>query len=231
MQVNSRRWDAALFDVDGTLIDSLEVIVEGLGATYTRFLGLHVPREEILALIGRPLREQVGHFSPLPLSEDQSREMVEFAVQAFAQRKALEHEFAPAVEALRACKYAGLKTAVVTSKSQPELDLFLQEFSGAADLDAAVCASHVVHPKPDPESALLACRLLGTLPERTVMIGDSVFDVRCARSAGCFSVAAAYGSASREALEAETPDVLAESPEALLEWVGLILAQREPAHA
>lgn len=231
MQGNSKRWDAVLFDVDGTLIDSLEVIVEGLRETYRRFLDLHVPREEILAVIGRPLREQVGLFSPIPLSEDQSRKMVEYAVQAFAERKALEREFVPAVDALRACKAAGLKTAVVTSKSQPELDLFLQEFSGATALDAAVCASHVVHPKPDPESALLACRLLGTLPERTVMIGDSVFDVRCARSAKCYSVAAAYGSASREALEAEAPDVLVESPEALLKWVGRSLVQREPAHA
>jgi HAD superfamily hydrolase (TIGR01509 family) len=224
-------WEAALFDVDGTLVDSLEVIVKGLQETFSRFQRVSVMPERIREIIGRPLREQVTLFSSQPPTQEQIQEMTEFAIQRFAANKAMEREFAPSVLAMQRCRAMGLKTALVTSKSQPELDLFLSEFSGADAVDTAVCACHVVHPKPDPESASLACARLGVSPERSVFVGDSIFDVRCARSAGCFSIAVAYGSGDPDALRAEHPDVLLDTPDALLAWVEHNLAPSEPAHA
>jgi len=208
---------AVLFDVDGTLIDTLAVILDVLGETMRRFAGIEVPSEDIRAVIGMPLREEFLTFcSP---SDETLDQMVDFAVAKLAAQKHLETEFEPSVMALRACYEAGLKTALVTSKSRSELDLFLDHFSGRDCIHTAVCASDVFEPKPHPESVRLACDRLGCRPEDALMIGDSVFDIRSARSAGAFSIGVAYGSGPLSSLRAEQPDVLIETPSELLEWL------------
>ncbi len=227
----TERWDAVLFDVDGTLIDSLEVIVAGLQETYRRFCGIEVAPLEVRSVIGMPLREQLRLFSAESPSEARVLEMTEFAISRFAANKAQEREYGPSVDALRRAKLFGLSTALVTSKTRQELDLFLSEFTGAPAVDTAVCASDIVNPKPDPESALLACERLGVLPERALFVGDSAYDMRCARAAGCTSIAVSYGSAPRAVLEAERPDVLLETPESLLAWIEHQLAPEPIAHA
>lgn len=209
---------AVLFDVDGTLVDSTRVIVTSLGNTYERFLGTRPADADIRALIGTPLHKQLRLFQSTPPSEDRLREMIAFAIDQFEQSKDLETTFAPSVEVLRACHRAGMKTALVTSKNAVELELFLQRFSGADAINATVCASDVHQPKPDPESAALACRRLDVAPREAVMIGDTVYDVRCARDAGVTPVAVGFGASDHEPLLAESPAAFFPTPEALLEW-------------
>ncbi len=93
-----------------------------------------------------------------------------------------------------------------------------KRFSGAPYVDVTVCSSDVVNPKPDPESALLACKRLGVAPADSVFVGDSVLDLRCARNAGTACVAVAYGAGHRNALLEEEPDLLFAAPEELLAW-------------
>ena len=81
-------------------------------------------------------------------------------------------------------------------------------------------------PKPDGESGTLACKLLGVDPSEAVLIGDSIFDLRCARSAGLAAIAVSYGSTDSETLRREAPDALFESPEALLQWVRETLSEQ-----
>jgi HAD superfamily hydrolase (TIGR01549 family) len=208
---------AVLFDVDGTLIDTLAVILDVLGETMRRFAGIEVPSEDLRAVVGMPLREEFLTFCAIP--EATLEDMVKFAVTELATRKHLETEFEPAVKALRYCYDAGLKTALVTSKSRPELDLFLNHFSGKDCLHTAVCATDVFKPKPHPEIVHLACEHLGCRPDEAFMIGDSIFDIQSARSAGSFSIGVAYGSGPLSALRAEQPDVLIETPAELLAWL------------
>jgi HAD superfamily hydrolase (TIGR01509 family) len=144
--------------------------------------------------------------------------MISLAIERMAAHADLERIFQPAVECLRLCHSQGLKTALVTSKSAVELAPFLQRFPGASAVDVTVCASDVVNPKPDPESARLACQRMGVAPAESILIGDSVFDLRCARSAGTACIAVAYGAGRREDLLKEEPDLLFAAPEDLLAW-------------
>lgn len=211
-------FDAVLFDVDGTLVDSLEVIVQGLGDTYEKFASIRPPRAEILGNIGTPLHRQVLLYQAVEPSPTKITEMIEFAIGRFDAYEDMEKLFEPAVEMLRLCNQKQIKTALVTSKSAVELGSFMERFPGSLFVNEAVCASDVKHPKPHPESALLACRKLGVDPSRSAMIGDSVFDLQCARQAGLTSVAVTYGAGRREALLQESPDVVFDTPEALLQW-------------
>lgn len=207
-----------LFDVDGTLVDSLDLIVKGLGDTVETFIGRRPSEEEIRRLIGIPLRKQLRMYGVETISRERIEEMNAYAIQRFEDLKDSERLFLPAIEALRVSYESGMKTAIVTSKSSQELGPFLKRFPGASYLHTTVCSTDVLHPKPEPESALLACKRLGVRPEDAVFIGDSVYDLRCARAAGMANVAVAYGSGHRDALYAESPDLLLDTPEALLDW-------------
>ena len=211
-------FDAVLFDVDGTLVDSLEMIVRGLGDTFEQFTGNRPPEHELLGIIGKPLRDQVHLYFEQEPSSELLAEMSTFAIERFSVHEEHERPYPAAIECLRLLHKQGIRTALVTSKSDVELRGFLQRFEDADSVDATVCASDVIHPKPHPESALRACELLGVAPSRSVMIGDSVYDIRCAKQAGLTAVAVAYGAGRRESLLDERPDLLLDTPEELLAW-------------
>ncbi|HWD40789.1 MAG TPA: HAD family hydrolase [Fimbriimonas sp.] len=206
---------AALFDVDGTLVDSLAAIVLGLGDTFETFGGRRPGDSEIRAMIGLPLTKQMGRYGA---SDDVVAEMIPHAVERMEHHFHMETLFEPAVECLHVCRRNGIKTALVTSKNTQELAAFMKRFTGGSAVDVVVCSSDVPHPKPAPDSALLACERLGVSPSECVFIGDSVFDLRCGRAAGMASVAVSYGAGNREALLEESPDLLFDSPEDLLAW-------------
>lgn len=211
-------YQAVLFDIDGTLIDSLEMIVRGLGDTYERFAGRRPDREDLLGQIGRPIAAQVGDYFDSEPTPSLVSEMSAYAIERFEHHEEHERLFPAAIEVLRLCHRQGLRTALVTSKSDVELCGFMKRFEGADAVDATVCATDVQQPKPNPESALRACEILGVDPQRAVMIGDSVYDLRCAKEAGLKAIAVAYGAGRREVLVAERPDLLFDTPEELLAW-------------
>lgn len=211
---------AVLFDVDGTLVDSIEAVVLGIADTVEAFLGERPTHAAVRGLIGVPLRQQMKIYGG---SDEQLPAMIDDCIVRMEGYGHLETPHQPAIDTLRLAHDRGLLTALVTSKSYPEVVPFLERFSGADAVDTVVCASDVQHPKPDPESARLACARLGVETHQAALIGDSVYDLRCARDAGVFAIAVAYGAASREALAAEKPDLLFDTSEALLAWANTAL--------
>ena len=211
-------YKAALFDVDGTLVDSMEVFVRGLGDTYEHYLGFRPARGELLSLCGIPLKSQLRLFQDVPPTDEQLDEMVAYAVARYSVHMQFEALFEESVETLRLCHRTGMGTALVTSKNAVELEHFLSRFVAGEAVQAAVCATDVHRPKPDPESAILACRRLGVEPSQAVMIGDSKFDIQCARQAGVTPIAVGFGSSDRATLLAESPDAYFETPAELLQW-------------
>ena len=192
--------------------------MRGLGDALEKYFETRPSPSQIRSLIGMPLREQFALYSSTEISEDALAEMTQFTLERYHAHREHESLFTPAVEMLILCHTRGLKTSLVTSKNSDELKTFIQGFHGTPYLDATVCASDVHRPKPDPESALLACQRLNVDPAKAVMIGDSVYDLRCARGAGVACIAAAYGAAHRDTLLAENPDLLVDTPEELFAW-------------
>src|ERR1700722_9602553 len=117
---------AVLFDVDGTLMNTLPAIVRGLGDTYEHFNGSRPTDEQIQATVGLPLTTQMHMFRSEPVGDEELERRIDFAIQRLEAHAHLEREFSPAVEALQLIMSAGLKTALVTSKSAPEVS-FLSE--------------------------------------------------------------------------------------------------------
>lgn len=207
---------AALFDVDGTLVDSVRMIVAGLGDAFEYLFSQRPPEDQIRALIGMPLRTQLALYAPPDTSEAEYDRMAGHCMGRFDAHLDLENPFPEAIRALELCHRNGVKTALVTSKSAPEVEHFRQRFDFLEYVDAIVCATDVARPKPWPDTALAACDALGVAPNEAVFIGDSVHDMRCAKAASVPTIAVTYGSSSHEALAAEDPDCLVGTPEQLL---------------
>lgn len=228
--VSLRSAKAVLFDIDGTLVDSMDMLVAGLGDAVEQFTGRRPSADDILATIGTPLARQAETFAGRALEEGEVQRFVDLALECYEAHSDLERAFPAALEALKTCFLQGLATCLVTSRNTIELDRFLSRFSHTPYVTATVCSSDVNAPKPAPDSAILACARLGALPEEAILIGDSLYDIRCAQGAGVASVAVAYGASTAETLTAERPDLLFETPDALLAWVQQAF-ETAPCHA
>jgi len=216
---------AVLFDVDGTLVDTMDKIVNGLGDGIEHFSGKRPPDHDLRSEIGLPLTVQLRKYVKPDATDTELEDMIQYTILRYEHHRHLEREHLPAIEALRLCYQAGLKTALVTSKSAAEMEIFVQHFSGMDYVHASVTASDVAQPKPDPESVLLACKLLGVDPKNALYIGDSIFDMQSAHAGGATPVGVAYGSVNAEVLAKEKPALLLETPEALLAWTRESLSQ------
>ncbi|HYQ83035.1 MAG TPA: HAD hydrolase-like protein [Rubrobacter sp.] len=198
---------AVLFDFDGTLVDTTEMIHQSMRHATSSVLGREdIPRETLLANVGQPLPRQ------MELIDTENAESLLEAYRSHHERHhdALIREFPGVEESLGRLGSAGIKVAVVTSKRRPSVEMALGIFPGLRNVvDRFVTLEDTTHHKPHPEPLLRALQLLGGIPrERAAYVGDSPFDVQAAKAAGLTSVAVSWGAFSEDALRASEPDHL-----------------------
>ncbi len=198
---------AALFDFDGTLVDTTEMIHQSMRHAATQVLGRDdIPRETLLANVGQPLPRQM---------ELIDAEKAELLLEAYRSHHEQHHdaligEFPGVEESLSRLRPAGIKVAVVTSKRRPSVEMALKNFPGLRDVvDRFVTLEDTTQHKPNPEPLLRGLELLGGIPkERAAYVGDSPFDVQAAKAAGLTSVAVSWGAFSEDRLREAEPDHL-----------------------
>jgi pyrophosphatase PpaX len=209
-------WAAVLFDLDGTLADTVELILRCYRHTMRTHLGRELPDERWLATMGTPLRVQLRDFAQ---DDDEAALMLDtYVTYQRGIHDQLVRPFPGAVETARGLKERGTPVAVVTSKRR-EMALRTLDRCGLADeYDALVTADDVIRGKPDPEPVRMALDRLGVRDDapRALMVGDSPWDLRAGRAAGTRTAAALWGPYERSTLEAEAPDFLLEELEEVL---------------
>ena len=203
---SSQGWKGVLFDLDGTLADTIELILLSYRHTMRTHLGEAPPDERFLATIGIPLPTQLAGFAR-DASEAERMRATYVAYQSEIHDELVE-PFPGAASVLATLRERGTRLAVVTSKRSGVARRTLECCGLWESIDAVVCADEVERPKPDPEPVHLALERLGLAHEanQSLFIGDSPFDLRAGRAAGTHTAAALWGPFSREALAAEEPD-------------------------
>ncbi len=183
------RFAVALFDVDGTLLDSTEFVV---GAFQHALQAHGVPllsRAEIAALLGPALpdcyRLVAPHLDPQILC------LTHRAWQR--ERMHLVQPFPHTIETLRTLKLTGLRMAAVTARSKIS-SLGTIENGGLAEfLEFTISAEDVARTKPDPEALHAALKRLGLPAGAAVMIGDTHADIQAGKAAGTATIGVTYG--------------------------------------
>jgi pyrophosphatase PpaX len=202
-----------LFDLDGTLIDSVRLILD----SYHHTLACHGqdPRTDDfwLAGLGTPLRVQFKHWAENP-------EQLEAMIGTYREYNLLHHDsrvmaYPGIVDVVLAIRAAGYRTGLVTSKNKPGALRGLRLAGLEAAMELIIGADDVVNPKPHAEPVEAALRLIGQPAERALYVGDSIHDMESGRAAGVKTAAALWGPFGREHLEASAPDYWLEKPDDL----------------
>lgn len=192
-----------LFDYDGTLMDTDEIIIDAWQYTYRKMTGKELSVEEILESFGEPLREtMMKYFTGEPLEE---------AIEIHRRHQTdtyLERlEMFPGMRELTLeLKEKGYKLAVVTSRRTPTTIMGLEKFQLMDAFDCIVTADDTVTHKPEPEPAIFAMEKLDSRPEETIMVGDTVMDIGCGQAAGVKTVMATWALAAQKDLGGMVPD-------------------------
>jgi pyrophosphatase PpaX len=187
---------AVLYDLDGTLLDTRDMILASFQYATRKVLQRKIPDAELLDLVGIPLGEQMQH-----LDAQHAQELVE-TYRTHNQRvhDELIRSFADTDETLAAIKVQGIPQVVVTSKRNELAWRGLGCFNLQGYFDFLIGSDDTLRHKPEPEPLLLAAARLGVPIERCVYLGDSPYDMRAACSAGAIAVAATWGIFTRDRL-------------------------------
>src|SRR3712207_740929 len=197
---------AALFDFDGTLVDTTELIYQSMRHAAGEVLGREdLPREVLLANVGQPLPRQMEL-----LDAERAEALLEsYQLHNNEHHDSLIGEF-PGVEgSLARLRSGGVKMAVVTSKRLPSVEMALKRFPGLGEVvNRFVTMEDTEEHKPHPGPLLKGLELLGVPKEEAAYVGDSPFDVAAAKAAGVKSVAVSWGAFSEDTLRSAEPDHL-----------------------
>ena len=209
-----------LFDADGTLIDTYEIILCSMRYALNEVEGLGLSDAELMAGVGTPLRDQMLHFA-----QGDEEKADELLVRYRAHNDIVHDERIAAFPDTRATlerfRAAGIPMGVVTSKRHAMAQRGL-EMSGIAEFfDVLIAPDDWPEHKPAPGPILRAASLMGLDPTACFYIGDSPFDIQAGNAAGCTSVAALWGMFPAEVLAQENPALEFDSLTGLADYLGL----------
>jgi HAD superfamily hydrolase (TIGR01509 family) len=197
-----RRIEAVLFDVDGTLVDSIPFLVECFQAAAREALACEIAAEEILPMVGLPLGEMFRRVRVLDADELAERCTEAYKRIYYPEVVARSPLFPDTRDVVARLSSLGLRLGLVSGKTREGIRRVLEP-AGIVDYFAVVVgADHEGRPKPAPDGALAAATALGARPSRTLVVGDSLLDVEMGISAGMLTCGVTTGTALRDELAA-----------------------------
>lgn len=200
--------DCVLFDLDGTIINTNELIINSFMYALEQNNLPSLTREQIIPHMGTTLQQQMQAFSGL---EDLNvLNVLEKSYRTYnnAHHDALIQSFPDVNETMAALRERGIKLGIVTTKIRLTTIKALKMFDLLQYMDAIVTVDDVVNPKPHPEPVLTALQMLGVSPGSTLMVGDSPVDIQSAKAAGVYAAAVSWSLKGEDALRKYEPDYI-----------------------
>lgn len=218
ISLNPKR-DVALFDLDGTVLDTYAPILESMRYATKAVFGEALPDSKLVSMVGQPLVTQMQAFAAErgcgPEVADELTRVYREYNECDLDEKSFPFPGIP--EAIASLKNAGFTVGVVTSKRAA---LATKSLKAHGLFDAFACvngAEDSTAHKPNPDPLLTAAEKLGVSPDRCVYVGDSPYDLQAAHAAKMPSVGVTWGKFfGRDILLEQMPSVLIASPEELV---------------
>lgn len=206
-----------LFDLDGTLIDTYNIIRCSMRHTMEHYCAESYSDDELMQFVGTPLWNQMLYFAGGPGNEQQADEMTAFYREhndAIHDEQA--REFEGVSKMMDSLLNAGLRIGVVTGKRHSMAERGLELFGLRDKVEFVLGSDDCVQHKPQPGPVLDGCAKLSMDPSACVYVGDSPYDIAAGNAAGCMTVAVSWGMFPVEKLKEQQPDVIIEFPGDLL---------------
>jgi pyrophosphatase PpaX len=205
--------NTVLFDLDGTLIDTNELIISSFLHTFEHYYPNQYKREDVLPFLGPTLRET---FETMDASKVDDM-IATYRTYNLAHHDTLVTEFPTVLETVKVLKEKGYKVGIVTTKLSDVVMKGLKLTKLDSYFDVIVALDHVKKAKPDPEPIIKALEQLSSKPEEAIMVGDNYHDILAGKNAGTQTAGVAWTIKGRDYLEQFDPDYILEEMADLLE--------------
>lgn len=192
---------AILFDVDGTLLDTTELIYQAFENAFNMHDEKSPGRQAFSSVFGKPITECYQILT----NKNDVASYCEYHREYQLNNMHLSKPYANSLKTLQELKRSGFKTAAVTSRMKKSASLGLSKAHLSPLLDFAVFADEVTNHKPHPEPLHKAMEFLNVNPDETLMVGDSEADILGGKNAGVRTVGVLYGM-NAEKLKLLEPD-------------------------
>jgi len=219
MPQHKTTFKAVIFDLDGTLVNSLHDIADSMNRVLAAKGFTTYDYDSYRYFIGRGLRNLVGK----TLSEEQRTEenitelyaeLLEDYKQNLLQKTVLYKGISDLLEAL---KERGLKMAIFSNKADNFTRKIAHELMSSWKMDYVLGSKEDIPRKPDPTGALMICKILGVFPDEVLYVGDTSVDMNTATAAGFYPVGVTWGFRSKEELLDSGAKAIIDEPLELLD--------------
>jgi len=194
------RYDAVLFDLDGTLLNTLDDLTDAVNHTLHAFNHPTVTREKVRLSVGNGVRRLIERVLPGGAADpDMESALVAFKRYYTGHCNVHTRPYEGIAETMAALNEAGVKLGIVSNKNDAAVKALAQAYFGSL-VSAVVGGRDGVPRKPAPDMPLIALAALGVEPERTLYVGDSDVDVQTARNTGMDCILVTWGFRTEEEL-------------------------------
>jgi pyrophosphatase PpaX len=208
--------DTILFDLDGTLVDTNELIISSFLHTLGKYYPDKYKREDVLPFMGPSLYDTFSGIDP-----ERAEEMIlEYRTYNHENHDRLVKEFKGVNETVKRLKEDGFKIAIVSTKILDTVIKGLKLTKLDPYFDVIVALDHVKKPKPDPEAIYVALKQLDSTPKKAIMVGDNYHDVLAGKNAGTKTAGVAWSMKGKDFLAKYDPDYILDEMSDLLKIVG-----------
>ena len=210
-RMTSPRWPFVVFDLDGTLVDTIGLIVASYQHAFTTVLGHPWDEAEIKTWIGQSLYGAMQRVAP-----DEADEIFrEYTTWNEANTERLIKQYPGVNQLVDDLVAAGITVGVATSKRDQPAHLALRLAGLDEVMPLLVHHDSVDEHKPSPKPLLKALELLGATPDLAVYVGDAAVDILAAHNAGMAGVAVTWGAGTKEAIDEAKPLVTCDTVDEL----------------
>lgn len=211
-----KRKPVVLFDFDGTIMDSEQMIIGCFAYLYQKYGNINDFTKEIQQeVFGPPLRDELKKLFPDQNTDVLMKEYTEF--QKALPGRHLVSTLPHTVEVLKELKKQGYVTAIVTSRLSESCETWVEDLEIEEYFNMIVGTERYRHAKPSPDGIIEACEMLNVGHDSVVYIGDNVSDVQAGKNAGVFTIGYITNEEKREKIEAEKPNATISDITELLE--------------